>query len=218
MHFLKPWLEYHGDLFGFENLFLFDNGSTIPSVVSTLQEYAKKGVNYNDTYSTVSDYRLKGEIITDCVLKMQSEKLYDVVFLLDCDEFLILKDGSGATIDRSRIMSYLEAILPGQGVLRVSTQFFNIINRPGEFGVADYTKSIVVLDGTFLKTDHGHHFCSTTLGNVYRPSEFAYVHYHYKPLSMLREHARAKLAPFVDVDDPAAVAAFTVRAIIYARI
>jgi hypothetical protein len=196
-------------MFGFENLFLFDNGSSIPSVIDTLQEYQKKGINYDNTHNTVADYALKGEIITDCVLKMQSKELYDVVFLLDCDEFVVLKDGPGATVDRFRILDYLERVFHGQGILRVSTQFFNIINRPGEFGITDYTKSVIILDGTFLKTDHGHHFCSTTAGSLYRPCEFAYVHYHYKPLLMLREHARAKLAPFVDVDDLAAVAAFT---------
>ena len=206
---LEPWLKYHGSLFGFENIFLFDNGSTIRSVNDTLLEYERKGVRLDRRFASVADYALKGEIITECILDIQSRSSYDVVVPLDCDEFLVLKDRMGATTSFERILGHLHELSNTGGLFRVNKQFFNIINRPGEFGIGDYIKTIVVPDGTFVSSDHGHHFCTTTTGNRYTGCDFAYVHYHYKPLAVLRAHARAKLAPFVDVDDPAAVAAHT---------
>ena len=206
---LEPWLKYHGNLFGFENIFLFDNGSIIPSVNDTLAKYEYKGIHLNRSFLTVADYALKGEIISDCLLKMQSSSSYDVAVPLDCDEFLVLKDGAGATTAPKRILGYLNDLSKLGGLFRVDTQFFNIINRPGEFGVGDYTKTVLVLDGTFVSSDHGHHFCRTSTTSHYSNCNLAYVHYHYKPLAMLRNHARAKLAPFVDVNDLVDVSTYT---------
>ena len=206
---LEPWLKYHGDLFGYENLFVFDNGSTLSSVIQTLEAYERVGVHLDKSHPTVADYAMKGEIIANLVRSLQAQKAYDVVFLMDCDEFVVLKDGNGATINRERILQHAEAMQGNSALLRVSTQFFNVINRPGEFARGTHTKTVVALDGTFERSDHGHHFCTTSTGNVYSPCEFAYVHYHYKPLALLQEHARAKLAPFLNVNDLDAVKNFT---------
>jgi len=205
---LEPWLKYHGRLFGYENLFIFDNGSTTFRTKEVLEQYEAEGVRVNREFTTVSDYAAKGEIIATTIRKLQTDQSYDVVFPLDCDEFVVLKDGDGATTDPRRIWNYTKTLIPYGGLHRVNKQFFNIINHPGEFGFGDYTKTVVVLDGAFDNSDHGHHYCTTRSGSYYRPCDLAYVHYHYKPLAMLKEHARSKLAPFVNVNDPAAVASF----------
>lgn len=41
---LRPWLEYHGHLFGMSNIFLFDNGSTEPNVLQLLNEYEARAL------------------------------------------------------------------------------------------------------------------------------------------------------------------------------
>ena len=206
---IDPWLKYHCNLFGYENIYVFDNGSHISSVVDTLDAYKAKGIHLSNKYSTVADYALKGEIITDCILHIQENQTYDVVVPLDCDEFLVLKDGQGATTSHQRIMAHMQDLTTTGGLFRVDQQLFNIIGRPGQFGIGTYTKTIIVPDGSFVRSDHGHHFCLASGNRPYSPCNFAYVHYHYKPLAMLREHARAKLAPFVDVENLAAVASFT---------
>ena len=205
---LEPWFRFHGKLVGYENLFVFDNGSSSAHCLKVLRRYEDQGANIDRTYSTVSDYAAKGEIIAAIIRRLQSDRTYDFVFPLDCDEFVVLRDGDTATISRDRIFSHAETLVPLGGLHRVGKQFFNIINRPGEFGIADYTKTAIVLDGTFEHSDHGHHHCTTSAGSNYGHCDFAYVHYHYKPLAMLKAHARSKLAPFVNVDDLAAVAVF----------
>jgi len=206
---LRPWLEYHGRLFGFENLFVFDNGSTELETLVTLREYERKGVHLDRSKNTVADYALKGDIIANLIRNFQHDKTYEVVFPLDCDEFVVLKDGSEATASKEKILAYTDSISGLGGLFRVDRQLFNVINRRGEFAIQNYTKTVIVLDGNFLSSDHGHHYCTLSSADGYRPCEFAYVHYHYKPLTMLKQHARAKLAPFVNVDDPAGISAFS---------
>ena len=43
VHLLEPWLAYHGYLFGFENLYVLDNGSTRPDVLLTRSEERRVG-------------------------------------------------------------------------------------------------------------------------------------------------------------------------------
>ena len=205
---LEPWIKYHASLFGLENLFIFDNGSTHPEVIRTLDHVATAGANVELQHRTVAAYARKGEIIADCIRKLQAAREYDLVFPMDCDEFLVLKQGQGASIEREEILAYADLCTSATGLQRIDTQFFNVIGKPGYFCRSHYMKTAVVVDGTFQSSDHGHHFCTTRSGSLYQSCDFAYVHYHYKPLEMLREHARAKLAPFVDVDDPEALGSF----------
>ena len=60
---LKPWLAYYGHLFGFENLFVFDNGSMLAEVRDTLAEYEQKGVKVDRAHASREAYKAKGDII-----------------------------------------------------------------------------------------------------------------------------------------------------------
>ena len=48
---LRPWLLYHGLLFGFENLYVYDNGSTSDAVLAILREFAAVGVHVDDAHT-----------------------------------------------------------------------------------------------------------------------------------------------------------------------
>ena len=205
---LEPWIKYHASLFGLNSLYVFDNGSTHPDVIAMLKHYRAAGANIISRHRTRSAYARKGDIIADCIRRLQAKRQYDVALPMDCDEFLVVKNDRGASVEHDCIHAQARRCVSAGGLLRIGTQFFNIINRPGFFCRSDYTKTAIVLDGTFVSSDHGHHSCTTSDGNLYKPCDFAYVHYHYKPLEMLRQHARAKLAPFVDVDNPEALSSF----------
>ena len=43
---LDYWLSYHGEIFGFENLYVFDNGSTDSNLQCVLEKYAGLGINF----------------------------------------------------------------------------------------------------------------------------------------------------------------------------
>ena len=40
---LEPWIKYHSNMFGAENLFIYDNGSTSPLVAEVLEKAAVDG-------------------------------------------------------------------------------------------------------------------------------------------------------------------------------
>ncbi|MCB1434952.1 MAG: hypothetical protein KDK75_21180, partial [Alphaproteobacteria bacterium] len=42
---LPVWIAYFSHLFGPENLYVFDNGSTLPAVIDQLKHAEVKGVN-----------------------------------------------------------------------------------------------------------------------------------------------------------------------------
>ena len=63
VHLLEPWLSYHGYLFGYENLYVLDNGSTRPEVLLTLARYAGKGVNVDYSPSRRDHYLNKGAVV-----------------------------------------------------------------------------------------------------------------------------------------------------------
>lgn len=42
---LEAWIKYYGYLFGFENLYILDNGSNEDAVFSILKKYSRVGVN-----------------------------------------------------------------------------------------------------------------------------------------------------------------------------
>ena len=92
---LEPWILYHGDLFGFENLFIFDNGSTDEIVITVLQKYEKRGVNINRAYNSKSDFEGKGNLIADKIRSLDQCNYYDFFFPLDCDEFIACHDIDG---------------------------------------------------------------------------------------------------------------------------
>ncbi len=54
---LKPWLHYHGYLFGFENLYVFDNGSRDETVLATLRQFAKIGANVDSSHQTSDGFK-----------------------------------------------------------------------------------------------------------------------------------------------------------------
>src|SRR4051794_34461386 len=85
---LRPWLAYHGYLFGYENLFVFDNGSTLPNVRATLTEFARKGVNVDWDHASRDNYLAKGELIGDRIRTLEAAGEYDFMIPLDCDEFM----------------------------------------------------------------------------------------------------------------------------------
>ena len=99
---LKPWLAYYGHLFGFENLFVFDNGSESAEVRNILAEYEAKGVTVDRSHASREAYRAKAEIIGGQIILLDARREYDFLIPLDCDEFIVLKEDEGYTPSRDR--------------------------------------------------------------------------------------------------------------------
>ena len=57
---LDKWLRYHGYLVGFENLYVYDNGSESQEIISLLEKYQQFGVNVDFEHNQRADFEGKG--------------------------------------------------------------------------------------------------------------------------------------------------------------
>ncbi len=204
---LEPWILHHGYLFGFENIFIFDNGSTSPLTHAVLHRYARLGLNVVWDKSTTHDYTLKGWIVGDQIKELQAQHAYDFYLPMDCDEFIAFAGAGGVSMHRQAIHDCLASHVGVNQVLRIADCLNNVPGRCNIFAIQGHRKSIVPATG-LIYLDHGHHVPDIEGGGEYILSDLIHIHMHNKPLSYLQKSARDKLAPFVDVDDHDALRAF----------
>jgi hypothetical protein len=204
---LEPWIRYTGYLFGFENLYVFDNGSTDRSVIDTLKFYEGAGIQVHWHLSTRQDYLARGDQFKAFIHHLDTTEDYDMVMLLDCDEFVGLFTESGVTCDRTRIHRYLDRLIGTKDVLGLYSTLFNVPGRPGWFWPQRGSKRFFCRD-TIGTLDQGFHIAMSRKSDQVFETDIAYLHYHYKPYHVVLEHSIRKLEPFVDVNDKAALAEF----------
>ena len=203
---LEPWIQYHGTLFGYENLFIFDNGSDNLQVNRLLQEYEERGIHVDRRFSKSEDYPDKGKILTDCAIRLNETQDYNFFFPLDCDEFLALRTADGkVSCNFSEIKKYLRSISPSQTTYHVIRNYLNIIGHPNYFQEHSYSK-VFFNNDLIVPLDHGSHLTSSSI-NV-TPSDIVYIHCHAKPFATILAHSRDKLRPWVDVNNPKALEEF----------
>ncbi|MEL8650170.1 hypothetical protein J4W43_21295, partial [Escherichia coli] len=62
---LKSWLDYHAIIFGLENMYVYDNGSTEKECIDTLKMYERNGLNVEWKFSSREDFENKGYIFSE---------------------------------------------------------------------------------------------------------------------------------------------------------
>lgn len=205
---LLPWIKYHGYLFGFENIVVFDNGSTIQSVIDNLLLLESVGGTVIWGYRDSQHFHDKGDIIARFIKNLdESGEEYDFAFPMDADEFLGVCSNGNILANKNSIHSHLERLDRLEGPFRITMDLFNIVNSPGWFWPQPSGKVFVRKD-TLKKLDHGFHFCETVLGSTEINTQFIYFHYHHKPYNDFIRGAYNKLAPFVDINDSEALKNF----------
>ncbi|EHH69331.1 glycosyltransferase family 2 protein [Gluconobacter morbifer] len=202
---LEPWVRYHAALFGYENIFIFDNGSGNLKTKRLLREYEDLGVHVDRRFSTSEDYPSKGAILTDCIVQLNESGNYDFFFPLDCDEFLAIHKNGKVLCDSLSIKNYLTSIPFSETTYHVTKNYLNIIGHPEYYQEHPYSK-VFFSKKLIVPLDHGSHLTSASVKVT--PSDIVYIHCHAKPFATLLAHSRDKLRPWVDIDDPKALAAF----------
>lgn len=205
---LEPWLRLYGYIFGFENLYVFDNGSTNPEVQNTLARFSGAGVHVFYDRNRPKDFDDKGLVVTSIIKSFQTNDLYDFVLPLDCDEFIVCASPSGFSINRSTIWTELLR-------LNIRSAMGNIAhcleNRPGYldlFRLTSFSKSLIPVRD-FKSVDHGFHEAQGMKNGTDRQrTSLIYAHLHFKPFELVRRHALEKLAPFVDINDRESILRF----------
>ncbi len=205
---LEAWFRYYGYLFGFENLAVFDNGSTDPGVIETLARYERVGSEIRRGYDRVEDFHAKGAHFRNLIGHWDNAARYDFALPLDADEFLAVFTPDGLSCRRDAIHAHLDALIGTQEALGFDLSLYNAPGRPGCFSVQPYPKSFLSAR-SIADLDRGFHAARSRLAEGRRQTDLTYLHFHNKPFATLLRQARRKLEGFVDVDDRAVLARHT---------
>lgn len=204
---LEPWLCYHGNLFGFENLFVIDHGSDHLDVMGVLANYEAAGVTVR-RLPAAADYLTKGEIVSAELRALDATGLYDFLFPIDCDEFLVLYGRHGrSSCDRVRIHAYLETLAGETRLLQIKRNLLNVLHRPGYFRDFSYQK-VFFAQGCAGWVNHGYHVGGSTRSPDRVESGLAYIHYHHRGYHRQRQASLRKLNGRVDTEDVEALRLF----------
>jgi hypothetical protein len=108
---LRPWLLYHGYLFGFENLHVCDGGSSRDGVLATLREFSALGVRVNFAASAdrVPNDDMRGAIDW-AIDELTQDGRYEVALRLACNEFLAIDGHDGIACNRTAILDEIYRI------------------------------------------------------------------------------------------------------------
>jgi hypothetical protein len=200
---LGPWVAYHGHLFGIENLYVYDNGSTEPDVVSLERRFENLGLNIDYSKSSAADFVNKGVILGEKIAALDASGLYDLFIPLDCDEFVVVsEDQKSHSCERADILKELERHINQSQVLAVGANLINVPGAPGYFCRWRY-KKVFFAKGCFERMDRGFHGGVSRKADGEYQTKIEYVHMHHKEFRTLLAHSKEKLSKYVDSADPA---------------
>jgi len=186
---VKDWVLYHGNLFGYKNLYVIDNMSrdgTYETLVDLKQKY---GINI----FRCKDYKKKGDYMT-YFIKTCCKNEY--AFPVDIDEFIVYYNKNNNTIscDNETIYKYMQ-ILPLSNAYKMNYIFSKNLVSSGYERAAVQTEFGKYIDyGPHAKTffhsrlfkgkiDHGNHYHT----NDYYMTNFCLIHYHCRNLDQMKK-------------------------------
>jgi len=192
---IKEWIEYYGNIFGFNNLYIIDNYST-DNTYNICEEYLSKGINLIRKI----DYGKKGEYMTyylnntDC----------DIFIPLDIDEFMCYYDKKNNTVNKNNIITYLESLLDLEDSI-FKMNYINPINTTDEDGLQKFTHGEILDYNSVAKTfvikknlnkkfvfDHGNHVNTKN----YILTDLFLIHYHQRSHEQVYKKCEANVTGF----------------------
>lgn len=197
---LWSWFSYHASIFEANNIYILDNGSTNPSVLSTLHRIESMGATVITKYKTKLDYESKGDIIGELINNLE-DKNYDFFIPLDCDEFFATFDKNGkVSCDKQDIMHELNNHINSKDALVIAGQLFNCPLSDTHFHLQE-TRKTFFTKGSFKSLDQGYHWGKSMSLGEHR-TNITHFHFHNKPFNILLEHSREKLKGRVSSFEP----------------
>jgi hypothetical protein len=202
---LEPWVRYHSYLFGMENVFIIDNASDSPIVQKQLERYEALGVQVT-RIPPGTDFATRGEYTANLIKSVTTATHYDFFFPLDCDEFIYVVDPSGTiSCNRHDIENHLASFVGTPDILLAYEAMENVNKSPGVYFRRTMRKVFFSGD-TCEYLDLGFHVARSKSSDKELPTKIGYIHFHWRPYEIYMKLARAKMAPFVDVNDREALA------------
>lgn len=206
---LEAWILYHAHLFGFDALYIFDNGSTSPATLAVLAKYQARGVRVNYHHTGTAGFHQKGILVANLFRALEEDPANRFFIPLDCDEFLVLHDTAGQlTAEPEAVFEALAPLLGDPHILVMPHAYANILGRPGWFQKPYAHHKVFFTEGCVRTMAEGFHRAQSRKLNEERETGFSLLHFHHRPFTEMVEHSKRKLAHFVDVSKPELVAAY----------
>ncbi|MBR6685331.1 MAG: glycosyltransferase family 2 protein [Alphaproteobacteria bacterium] len=110
--FLSRWIQYYGNLFGTENLYIYLDGTDQEIPENAGSAHVEKLPHTDMSRSAGDKYRIN--LISDLANKLLSE--YDIVIGCDCDEFLVVDPNCKMDLSKYLSQSNFNTTLSGLGL------------------------------------------------------------------------------------------------------
>ena len=115
---IRLWFSYHARIFGAENIFIFDNGSTDPEMINALRDAKIAGANVDYSFCKPGDFGRKGKIVSALINRLM--RRYHFFIPLDADELLTMPGSELLDRTGKPIFRHLRTLM------RREEQFFRI--------------------------------------------------------------------------------------------
>lgn len=204
---LPKWLDHHLSIVPGWSIHVVDNNST-DDTLKILQKYkTKHGINIHHH----DDYRLKGQVMTQHILKYKNQP--GISIPLDGDEFVVLMQGKSVCSDGSIIKNYLEdlptdpAYYRTRGCLNsvpIQESYTDPVNQittfKWEWTEPNRCKKFYS-NATFTTTDHGNHTTRGQKKGTGYDTDIAYLHYHDTGRDNMRHRCELNITGLgIDID------------------
>ena len=191
---LTPWVLYHGRLFGFNNLFIFDNGSDDELTKAKLRELSDKyGVFVDYSKSSRSNFEQKGEIIVEKIRALEASDNYDFFVPLDCDEFVCVSEQNQIpSFIVEDILSAIKVHAKSKNALIIEGCYYNVYGRKDYFYYLNVKKTFFA-NGAAGYLDVGFHDGKSRASDSSDSTTLRLMHLHNKPFDVVKAHAAQKL-------------------------
>ena len=141
---LEGWLGHHGYLAGFENLTVFDNGSTERRTIEILRRFARVGTRVIWEHRQDDDYAARDIHFDNLSRQWSGEAAATVGVLLEADERLALFSAHGLSCRRSEIEACLARPFADGESFTLDLGLRACADHPGFFRAEPLARRLVV--------------------------------------------------------------------------
>lgn len=188
---IESFVNYHGGIFGYDNIVVIDNGSTNEHVLSAYETFKQKGVTI--TYSTGYAGNLQGEHFTNTMTQYKDKSRF--LIPLDTDLFFTVHGSCNKNVicnflDNLRndydmfkmnmfYMSVVDTSSPNykDNKLTVPTDSTLFVKRRG-YGGMPTVQHMFYRSPNFVWTSNGNHVGGSLTNSIGETPDVAYVHFH----------------------------------------